>query len=299
MMTPDTDVATVANHPAVPAGKQICPRCQQWERENASRSYMSARSHSCGSFRGVGSQSRTVFKCSDPSYPVLPIFAQVGRYSLHAGRLPAVLPFQSRLFRRAHHSTKNARRWAVLNLSKPYIRAHHPRCELCGPCSPCILPFWAFVGVPHSPSPTVSEPREHGNPGQEDDFKPSRNADRVSHGSGASSQSSGFAETEREGPGTANRSALHCALPLPAWHAADKQTAFTGLEKDIAGRYLRPSHMRIDAVNPTGYSKPSLAQSSLRRSFIDGFSSESWHVVDSSSAATAGPSASTVCTPKC
>jgi hypothetical protein len=285
MTGPDADAAMLTYHFQISTGRQVCPRCQQWERESASRSYASVRSHSCASLRGVGATARIVFKSSDPSH-MLPIFAQATRSSLRAGRLPAVLPFHSRLFRRAHHSTKNARRWAVLNLSKPYIRAHHPRCELCGPSVPCILPCWAFVGLPRSASPAVSESRDPAPPAHEDDFRAARNPDRISHASGASSQSSGFAEADREGTAAPTRSALHHALSSSSWHP-DRPTAFTGIDKDVTGRYFRPPHICIDAVSATAHAhtKPALTQCSLRRSIMETFGTESWHVVDGASSA--------------
>lgn len=56
----------------------------------------------------------------------------------------ALQPFHSRLFRRAHHSSRYARRWVVQNLSKAAIKGTHPRCELCSPNAPCLMPYWGY-----------------------------------------------------------------------------------------------------------------------------------------------------------
>lgn len=115
-----------------------CPRCLAWEKEGIpSKGACNFRS---GRTSG-GTKTTLLFKREPARMQILSKYSSA---ALRAGALPALLPFHSRLFRRAHHTTKQARRWVVQNLSKAAIKANHPRCDLCSPCSPCLLPYWGY-----------------------------------------------------------------------------------------------------------------------------------------------------------
>lgn len=211
----------------------------------------------------LGFRSR-LFKASEATFS-LPMLTQ---NSLRAGRVPALLPFHShRAFRRTHHTSKQVRRWSSLNINKAYIRAHHPRCELCTPSSPCI-PLW-IVSTTRSLSPSLlaSRNRDH------EAGVHTRDAELVDRPTAASSDSSGFAEAERETFGMATCAAL--ATP----HLIERPASSLGpLEKDFAAHSLRLLHGGADASTAGSLGKPTPC--SLRRSAMEAFATEPWHLVD-------------------
>lgn len=251
-------------------GKTICYRCLQWERETAGSPHMrmhcSETTRLYPSARGrvpLGTSFRSRFKASETTF-ALPMLTNS---ALRAGRVPALLPFHSRLFRRTHHTTKQARRWCSLNINKAYLRAHHPRCDLCIPgSSPCI-PLW--VVSTSSLSPSLLESR---NPDDDED-ECTRNAEFMDRPTAASSDSSGFAEAERESLGVAT-----CAALAPP-HLVDRPTSALGpLEKDAAVHGSRLLHGGAEgsAVGSLGNPTPC----TLRRSGGERFAAEPWHLVD-------------------
>lgn len=116
-----------------------CPRCQAWEKEGYP---VKNSSNSKPTIRGTGSTRTPLLFKREPAR--IQILSKCSHAALRAGAIPAMLPFHSRLFRRTHHSTRQARRWVVQNLSKTSIKANHPRCDLCTPCAPCLLPYWGY-----------------------------------------------------------------------------------------------------------------------------------------------------------
>eukprot|EP00892_Ulva_mutabilis_P007840 jgi/Ulvmu1/5428/UM022_0223.1 len=115
-----------------------CPRCLAWEKEGCPTKY------SCNfkTLRASGGTKAALPFKREPAR--VQILSKYSTAALRAGALPALLPFHSRLFRRAHHTTRQARRWVVQNLSKASIKATHPRCDLCSPSAPCLLPYWGY-----------------------------------------------------------------------------------------------------------------------------------------------------------
>jgi hypothetical protein len=223
----------------------------------------------------LGSRAfRSRFKANEATFE-LPVLSHS---ALRAGRVPALLPFSSRLFRRTHHTTKQARRWCSLNINKAYIRAHHPRCELCTPCSPCI-PWWLVTSTPYrllSSSLLESHPPDH----DEDE----QDSDLAGRPTAPSSDSSGFAETERE------RLAVSTCAAL-ASQAVDRPSYPLGpLEKESLAHSPRMYHGKAEgsAVGSLG----KLSQCATRRSVVDGNTADPWHLVD-------GNLSSTMCSTRC
>lgn len=257
-------------------GKAICYRCLSWEREagQVHRLYPSARSGKVP----LGFRSR-LFKASEATFS-LPMLTHS---AVRAGRLPPLLPFHShRAFRRSHHTTKQVRRWSSLNISKAFIRAHHPRCELCTPSSPCI-PLW-FVSSTRSLSPSLLESRNR----DHEEGVYTRDAELVDRPTAASSDSSGFVEAERESFGVAT-----CAALSPP-HLVERPAPSLGpLEKDPVVHSLRLLHGGADAAAVGSMGKP--APSILRRSAIEGFAAEPWNLVDGHTSTPTGGTSGMVC----
>lgn len=135
-----------------------CPRCQAWEKEgHPGKSSCSAKP----AIRGTGSARTPLLFKREPSR--MHLLSKYNSAVLRAGAVPAMLPFHSRLFRRAHQSTRQARKWVVQNLSKAAIKANHARCDLCSPCAPCLLPFWGYQLSARTSLPAVRQdaPRRH------------------------------------------------------------------------------------------------------------------------------------------
>lgn len=220
------------------ADSGTCPRCQAWEKEGYP---VKNSSGSKPSIRGTGSTRTPLLFKREPSR--IQILSKYSHAALRAGAIPAMLPFHSRLFRRTHHSTRQAKRWVVQNLSKTSIKANHPRCDLCTPCAPCLLPYWGYQlslsrpAVRNGPAERRKDEHEDSRVAEharKDAVQPTRSsavAHHVikGHGSDHTSSSPHYVEAMEKHRSTPGPRALHslCSLRSDGDRAADSQNPRT------------------------------------------------------------------------